>query len=119
MAYTTDTVKDSQTTQWQGTNIHVCKDPKPTQWSEIAASELAAQVVSGSYVDADGDVSGRKTTCPAQTGVSITADGTATCIVLSNGSNAITARTTTTPQALSTGGTVDIPAFDMEMLDPT
>jgi hypothetical protein len=114
-----DATLDLQLDQLEGTNIHVCKEPQPTQWSEIAAVELASQAISGSYVKANGDVSGRKTTCPQQTDVLISADGDATSIVISNGSSTLICSTTCTTQTLTNGGTVTIPAWDAEIGDPT
>ena len=114
-----DATLDLQLDQLEGTNIHVCKEPQPTDFASIAAVELAGQVIAGSYVKADGDVDGRKTTCPQQLDVNITADGDATSIVISNGSNLLICSTTCTTQTLTSGGTVTIPAWDAEIGDPT
>jgi hypothetical protein len=113
-----DAILDLQLDQLEGTNIHVCKEPQPTQFSEIAAVELASQAISGSYTKANGDVSGRKTTCPQQSDVLISADGDATSIVISK-SSVLLCSTTCTTQTLTSGGTVTIPAWDAEIGDPT
>ena len=113
-----DATLDLQLDQLEGTNIHVCKEPQPTDFASIAAVELAGQVIAGSYVKADGDVDGRKTTCPQQLDVNITADGDATSIVISE-AGVLLCSTTCTTQTLTSGGTVTIPAWDAEIGDPT
>ena len=100
------------------THIHVCSG-QPTQYSEIAGLMLAEQALSGSIIKADGDVSGRKQTIPAQSAVPITNDGLASHVVLSDGVSNMLPVTTCTPQQLNAGGTVDIPAWDHEVRDPT
>ena len=112
-----DAIIDLQLDQLENTNIYVTS-AQPTDYASLAAITLATQVVSGSYIKADGDSSGRKTTVPAQSGVSITATDTATHVALANGTDTLTAVTTATSQPLTSGGTVDIPAWDMEIADP-
>lgn len=115
-----DTSLDAQLAVIEGANVHVCEEPSPTNWAGIAAVELATQAMVGlPNTKADGDVSGRKTTFPAQTGVSITKSGTATSLAISDGLGELFAVTTVTSQALTSGGTVDIPAWDAEIGDPT
>jgi len=116
--YIPDANLDNQLDDLEGTSIHVCSG-QPADWSEIAGLMLAEQAISGSYVKANGDTSGRKTTCPAQSAVSITSSGTATHLAISNGSSELYCVTTVTSQALTSGGTVDIPAWDAEIGDPT
>lgn len=72
----------------------------------------------GDFAIADGDVSGRKVTVAAQTGVPVTgADGTGNHIALVSGS--VLLYVTTSPDhAVSNGGTVDIGQWDAELLDP-
>jgi len=102
------------------TQMDVVSDSStPTDLSNtLATVTLTAGDGNGDYVIADGDTSGRKLTVGAQTGVSITGSGTALHIVLSL-SSVIKYVTTCTSQALTSGGTVDIPAFDIEVLDPS
>jgi hypothetical protein len=117
-----DATLDLQLDQLEGTNIHVCEEPQPTTWAAIAAVELASQAIVGTYTKANGDTSGRKTTCPAQSGantLSITKSGDATSIVISDGSANLICSTTCTQQTLTSGGTVDVPAWDAEIGDPT
>lgn len=74
-------------------------------------------LTSGDFTIADGDVSGRKSTVAQKTGVSITASGTATHVAIDDGTDWIV--TTCTSQALTSGGTVTIPAWKREIADPT
>jgi hypothetical protein len=114
--YVPDTRIDLETDVLETTNIHVCSD-QPVTYGDIAGFMLAEQVISGSFAKADG-ATGRKTTCPAQTGVTISNTGTATHVALSNGSDTLMAVTTSTSQALTQGGTLDIPAWAMTVGDP-
>ena len=109
---------DQQLDQIEGTNIHICAG-EPADYADIANHYLAQGVISGSYSKANGDTSGRKTTCPPQTGLAIDNDGTADHVVISNGVDTIVDQTTCTPQALTSGDTVDTNAFDHEVGDPT
>jgi hypothetical protein len=69
---------------------------------------------------ANGDTSGRKLTVPQQADIPVDATGTATHIALCNSTNtALLYVTTCTSQSLSSGGTVTIPAFDVELADPS
>lgn len=86
------------------------------------ATELAERtgLTSGSFTGpVDGDVSGRKITVNAQAGISITASGIADHVVLTNGTDTIYAITTVTGTDISSGGTVDTAAFDIEITDAT
>lgn len=103
--------------------LHVCSS-QPANFAAIAAAELASVALTlgagnGDYTLADGDTNGRKLTVAAQSGMSITASGTATHIALSNGTDTLYYVTTCTSQALTSGGTVDCPAFDIEVADPS
>lgn len=97
----------------------VCSS-QPANFAGIAAVTLAQKtgLTSGSFTKADGTTSGRKATVAAQSAVSITASGTATYVVLDDGTTLLAA-TTCTSQALVSGGTVDIPAWAYEIQDPT
>lgn len=104
------------------TRMVVCSG-QPANFAGIAAVALADVVLTagdgnGDYVIANGDVSGRKITVGAQTGVTIDSSGTATHVSLDDGS-VLQLVTTCTSQALTAAGTVDVPAFKCEMTDPT
>lgn len=112
-----DAIIDLMLATAEGTRLHVCS-AQPANYAGIAAVELAQKpTMTGSYTKANGDVSGRKNTVPAQTGMSITTSGTANHIVISNGSSIMYLVTTCTSQALTSGGTVDSSAFDHEIAD--
>jgi hypothetical protein len=70
---------------------------------------------------ADGDISGRKVTVAAQNGASVIASGTATHVVLATGgaTDLIRYITTCTSQALTSGNTANVGAWDVEVADPT
>lgn len=107
----------------QSDMLHVCSG-QPANYAGIAAVMLAevaltAGAGNGDYTLANGDTSGRKLTVAAQSAVSITNSGTATHIALSDGSATLYYVTTCTSQALTSGGTVDVPAWDVEVADPS
>ncbi len=98
------------------TVMSVCS-AEPANHAGIAAVLLAEQaVMTGSNTKADGDTSGRKLTIPQQSSVSITATGNATHIVIDDGTDIFV--TTCDAQGLTSGGSVTIPAWDIEISDP-
>lgn len=104
------------------TRLVVCSG-EPANFAGIAAVALADVTLTagdgnGDYTIADGDVSGRKITVAQQADVEIDATGTATHVALDDGTDLIYV-TTCTSQALTDGGTVTIPAWDVEVADPT
>lgn len=85
----------------------------------VVGNSLAnVTMTSGDFTLADGDSSGRKVTVAAKSGVSVTASGTATHVALIDGS-VVRAVTTCTSQALTSGNTVNFPAWKWEIGDPT
>jgi hypothetical protein len=76
---------------------------------------------SASYTQAAGDSSGRKTTVSQKASVTVTGSGTAArvCLVDSSGSGTVAYITTCTSQALTSGNTVTIPTWDIEVADPS
>lgn len=94
---------------------------EPANFAAIAALKLASVVLTagagnGDYTKANGDTSGRKLTIAQQLDLAITASGDAQHIVLDDGVNIYV--TTCTLQTLTSGGTVTVPAFDIEIADP-
>lgn len=105
----------------QSTVQHVCS-AEPANYAGIAAVSLAdvAMTADTDYTKANGDVSGRKVTVAAKSGVTVDATGTATHLVLARVSDTTLRYVTTcTSQALTAGNTVNIPAWDIEVADPT
>ena len=96
---------------------------QPTTYTEMATTYKLADVVmtAGSdYTIANGDTNGRKVTVAAKNAVPIDTSGTALFIALGvSGSSTLRYVTTCTSQALTSGGTVNIPAWDIEIADPT
>lgn len=104
------------------TRMVVCS-AQPANFAGIAAVALAdvtltAGLGAGDYAAANGDTSGRKVTVAQQAAVPIDASGTATHISLDDGTDLIYV-TTCTSQALTSGGTVTVPAWDVEVADPS
>jgi len=103
------------------TTMYVCSG-QPANYAGIAAVSLAdvtltAGAGNGDYTLGNGDTNGRKLTVAQQSNVPIDTSGTATHVVLTDGTNIYV--TTCTSQALTSGGTVTVPAFDIEVADPS
>ncbi len=91
---------------------------EPANYAGISAVELADVTIdSGDFSKADGDTNGRKVTVAQQSSVTIDTSGTATHVVISDGTDIYV--TTCTSQVLTSGGTVTIPSYDVEIADPT
>jgi uncharacterized metal-binding protein len=102
------------------TAMHACStlDATPTLAEVTAASLADVTMAGGDYTKADGDTSGRKVTVAAKSGVTVDASGTANHIALVDGS-VVRYVTTCTSQALTSGNTVNFPAWKIEIADPT
>lgn len=106
--------------------MYVCS-AQPANYAGIAAVTLVGPITltpgagNGDFTLADGDVSGRKVTVAAQNGASVGTSGTATEVVLATGGVTDLLRyiTTCVPQALTSGNTVNVGAWDVEIEDPT
>ncbi len=97
---------------------------QPTTYAEGNATYALADVTlaSGDFTNANGDTSGRKTTVAAKSGVLIDTSGTATHVCLLDVTNSkLLYVTTCTSQAVTANGsnTVNFPAWDIEIADPT
>lgn len=97
---------------------------QPTTYAEANATyALADIVIDGTdFTKANGDTSGRKVTIAAQTGVLIDTSGTSTHIALiRTADSTLIYVTTCTSQAVTANGsnTVNFPAWDIEIADPT
>lgn len=101
------------------TKITLCSQ-EPTTFAEANATYALADVTvdSSDFTIADGDVSGRKLTVAAQSGVTVDTSGTSNHVALLDVANSKLLRVTThTAQALTSGNTADIAAFDFELED--
>lgn len=104
--------------------IDICADT-PTNYSTATTAgtySLGSVAVTvgdgnGDWTIGDGDTSGRKLTLAQQTGVSIGNTGTATHIAMTDGSSVFYGATTCTSQAVTSGNTATINAFDIEISD--
>jgi len=94
---------------------------QPATYTDAFTTLMLAKVamVAGDFVNAD-DTSGRKCTIAAKSGVSITNSGTAGFVaIVKSGDTTLRYVTTCTSQALTAGGTVDIPSWKINIADPT
>lgn len=108
-----------------GNKLYLCS-AEPTTFTEASATyaladaTLATGIGGGVYTKANGDTSGRKLTVAAQSAVPVDASGTATHLAIcKSGTSALLFVTTCTSQAVTSGNTVDIAAFDLELRDPS
>lgn len=101
--------------------LFVCSSPPATYAEASSTYDLATHVLtSGDFSKANGDTNGRKVTIAAQNGITIDHSGTATHIALGvSGTTTLIYVTTCTSQALVAANLVNVPAFDIEIADPT
>lgn len=113
-----DTVLDAALDKIATATTLTVTSAEPTSFSDIANVALASGTISGAdFTKANGDTSGRKVTIAQQADLSIGTSGTATHVVLDDGATMLYA-TTTTSQSLTSGGTVTVPSWDVEIEDP-
>lgn len=101
--------------------MHVCS-AEPANYAGIAAVSLAdvALTPDTDFTKANGDTSGRKVTIAAKSGVTVDNTGTATHIAIARSTDSTLRYVTTcTSQALTAANTVNIPAWKIEVADPT
>jgi len=95
---------------------------QPTTYTEGNATYALADVTmaSGDFTLANGDTNGRKVTVAAKSGVTVDTTGTANHVCLLDVANSkLLYVTTCSSQGVSSGGTVDIGSFKIEIADPT
>lgn len=101
------------------TLLTLCSQQPTTRTEAITTYKLADIAIdSGDFTKANGDTSGRKATVGAQNAVAIDSSGTSNHVAIVDGTRLLHV-TTHTGQALVSGGTVNIGAFDIEFLDVT
>jgi hypothetical protein len=122
--FTDDTVLEAALAKVATANKMTVTSTQPANFAGIAAVKLAEAVltpgVAGASFSAyaDGDVSGRKITVLAKSGISVTANGTAQHVCLDDGTRLL--HVTTVPsQAVTNGNTVNVAAYDVEFADVT
>jgi hypothetical protein len=104
----------------RGATRMVALNGQPATYSGAFAGRLAeATLATGDFVLAAGDVSGRKVTIAAKSGLSVLAAGTADHIALLDVAGSRLLYVTTCPaQALPAGGTVSIASWSIEIAAP-
>lgn len=104
-----------------GNKMVLCSQ-EPTTYTEANTTYKLAEVAmaGGDYTNANGDVSGRKLTVAAKNGVSVSATGTSNhAAIVDTVTSKLLYVTTHTAQALTSGNTVNIGSWKMEIADPT
>ena len=97
----------------------LCSQQPTTRTEAVTTYALADVAMSGTdFTHANGDTSGRKTTVGAKNSVTVDASGTGTHVALVDGTRLLYV-TTCTSQAVTSGNTVNFPAWDIELADPT
>jgi len=104
----------------QGNLMIACTTQPTTRTEAVTTYALAdiAMVPNTDYTKANGDTSGRKVTMAAKNAVLVDTTGTALFIAIVDATNLLYV-TTCTSQALTSGNTVNFPAWDVEIADPT
>lgn len=99
---------------------------QPTTYAEATSTYALADVTvtagdgNGDFTVGDGDSSGRKLAVAQQSTITIDSSGTAQHIALcKSGDTTLRYVTTCTSQALTAGGTVTVPTWDIEIADAT
>ena len=98
----------------------VCNAEPTTRTEAITTFKLAdvAMTPNTDFTKANGDTNGRKVTVAAKSSVVVDTSGTATHVALVDATRLLYV-TTCTSQALTSGNTVNFPAWDIEIADPT
>jgi len=102
--------------------LALCTELPADYAAAVAAAIATAAIDSGDFTGpANGETSGRKIAVDAQTDVPVAADGDPThvCLLDSVGERLLYATEEDTVQTLYAGNTVDVPAWSIEIRDPT
>ena len=100
-------------------NMSACSNQPANRTDAVTTMMLSIQVMAGGdFTKAAGDTNGRKTTVAQKTGVSVTNNGTANHVALTDAGNLLYV-TTATAQALTAGNTMTFNAWKVEFADPT
>jgi hypothetical protein len=121
---TPDAVLDQMLDEIATATRMIACSAQPTTYTEANATFALADVTmaGGDFTKANGDTSGRKVTVAAKSSVLIDASGTANHVALVRvADSTLLYVTTCTSQALTANGsnTVNFPAWDIEIGDPT
>jgi len=99
------------------TQLFVCSG-QPANYAGIAAVALTGGATPGFQSPANGDASGRKLAVDEEADIPVTASDDATHIALASADTLLYV-TTCTSQALTSGNTVTVPTWDIEIADAT
>lgn len=102
-------------------DLMIACSAEPTTRTEAVTTYALADVAitpDTDFTKADGDTSGRKVTVAAKNGVTVDVTGDAIYIALVDGTRLLYV-TACTSQSLTSGNTVNFPAWDVEILDPS
>ena len=99
------------------TVLHICSS-EPASFAAVDGVSLGTKATPTFTGPAAGDVSGRKVTVDAITDGSVTATGTASHFALVNASVLLAAGALATSQAVTSGNTFTLTAFDIEFPQP-
>jgi hypothetical protein len=121
---TPDAVLDQMLDEIATATRMIACSAQPTTYTEATSTFALADVTmaGGDFTKANGDTSGRKVTVAAKSSVLIDASGTANHVALVRvADSTLLYVTTCTSQALTANGsnTVNFPAWDIEIGDPT
>ena len=111
---------DLQLEQTEGDQIHICSAQPTTPLEATDTFNLATQAIeAGDYVKSNGDTSGRKNTLSPPAGTNITDTGIGDHVAVTGEAGSVLKEVTTitAPQALTSGGTVDINPYSHEIQD--
>lgn len=119
--YLSDTVMDVllEYIKTNGDQLSLCS-AIPTTYTEAHATYMLAEgaLTSADYTLAAGDVSGRKVTIAAQTGIVVTTEDVALyAAITDSGGSALLLYTPCTNVRVYVGNTVNTTAFDLEIQD--
>lgn len=118
-----DAVMDAALEEVAGATTLLVTSSQPADRAAALAAALADIAMTpgsgnGDYTLANGDTSGRKLTVAQQADFPVDSSGTATHVCLIDGTRLLYV-TTCTSQALTAGNTVTVPAWDIEIADPS
>ena len=99
------------------TQMIVCSSQPADRAAALAAALASTTMTGGDFTKADGNASGRKVTMAQKANISVTASGTANHVALVDATSLIYV-TTCTAQALTSGNTVTVPTWKVEIADP-
>jgi len=104
-----------------GTRLCVCSSQPATYTEAITTYKLAIKTIaSGDYTGPADDTSGRKLTTNQEAAITVDATGNAQYVAICDATNtALLLVTTCTPQQLTAGNTVTVPAWKYNPQDPT